>query len=101
MTEDAIKYTSCCDMKCLLGECKVRDGGGCVHKCNLQGEIKKLQYIIDGSGLYCNGGLMVSSPDKIENYYQNMTLEERKEHDELKEDAPSIIKELLEELGEQ
>lgn len=45
--DDGHKYKYHCDMKCLVGKCKIRDAGACYHICNMHDTLSILRQNIE------------------------------------------------------
>lgn len=44
-----MKYKPCCDIRCLVGNCQIREAGGCVCVCRLKGVERYCLSILDGT----------------------------------------------------
>lgn len=91
-----MKYKACCEWRCLLGNCDIRDNGGCKCVCNLKDAISGLESVIEGIELPWGGGyIYYPNPDDRKKFIDNMSDDEKKEWEEYKTvEAPQRLIEL-------
>ncbi len=93
-------YKSCCNRRCLLGTCKVRDAGGCYCVCLLVDQINTLESCISGIHLDY-GGIYIPDEEKRKSYYEKKSQEEKDKQEHFRNvDAPLILDKLKKKLEE-
>jgi hypothetical protein len=87
-----IKYKSCCDQKCLLGRCNIRDNGGCYCACRLKDLIEHLKSVIDGfTIIHGIGSIYIPDEKRREECINKMSIENREKYLRFKnEEAPEL-----------
>lgn len=91
-----MKYKACCDRRCLLANCEIRDNGGCSCACSVNDKIESIKSVNDGHHLFA-GAVYFPSKESREAAYNKLS-------DELKEledrfnliEAPKILRDLQE-----
>jgi len=92
------KFRPHCMTRCLVGDCKYRENGACYCVCRLMDQISVYS---DPSGHFERGSLFLPSPDRAREYYENLSEEKKKEHDQWVEvECPEILSRLLDRLKE-
>lgn len=76
-----VKYKPCCDIRCLLGGCEIRDNGGCYCACRLDGHIANLKRCIDGK-VFHKGSVYIADH---ESYWNGLSEDKKKEELEYRE----------------
>lgn len=51
MNKPHMKYNPCCNRRCTLANCEIRDTGGCYCVCRINDAINQMKSIIDGTSV--------------------------------------------------
>lgn len=74
-----MKYKPCCDRRCLLGTCKIRDNGGCYCLCRYFDHLNTLESGLNGNIIFYGEGNVyypdVETTSKILNKMDNKSKE--------------------------
>lgn len=86
-----MKYKPCCNRKCLLARCEIRDNGGCYCVCSQHDYICTLEGVIKGTHLM-SGCIYIPDALAREKYLQNLPLKKQSEEKRFREvDAPILL----------
>lgn len=88
------KYKSCCEMRCCVGNCKIRANGGCYCACRMNDRINTVKSVIDGKS-FDRGCIYVVDH---ESYWNKLSDESKKEELEFREKCKEFLPELEEEF---
>ncbi len=72
-----MKYKPCCDIRCLLNDCKTKQQGACYCLCELFDHISTVQDAINGDAIYYKSGIVRrgGTQEYIKELYDNLTEE--------------------------
>lgn len=93
------KYKACCNKRCLLASCEIRNNGGCICVCSLQDKINLLKSIIDGYTIFYRSVLIyIPDEDNRKSYISRMSELDRNNYMDYKEIKASENLKFLEKI---
>jgi len=96
-----MKYKACCERRCLIHKCKIRDQGGCYCVCRLSDAISQIQSVIDGKTIrYEMGFVYIPDDDLRQKDIDRMTKEQKEYYETYKNSCHKEIERLKEKLKE-
>ena len=94
-----MKFKPCCNRRCLLANCEVRNEGGCKCLCSLFDQLHSLESVEDGH-TFMSAGAYIYYPNKedADAKVEKMTDEQKKEHFEFFDKLGDFKKNVLEKI---
>lgn len=94
-----MKWKPCCDKRCCVGNCEIREAGGCYCVCRLYDRLNHLNNVQNGRTIVSEFKGMVGCstyPDlnNAKENYSKLSPEQKKFHDEYAKKAEERIKDI-------
>ena len=96
-----MKYKPCCDRRCLVHGCEIREKGGCYCLCRMFDSISSLESVLQGNTILSEGG-QIYYPDieKAKEHFYRLSPEQQEYNKEYRENAQDIIQQIKDKIKE-